>query len=109
MNYFFCERCDLVKHSLTHSMSAFTFIHSLKADEPYTKAELLELCAAERKKIDAQPVTLNFGKYKGRQLSDILIADPSYIMWVHNANKSKDWYMDSRLRKEIEKSLRIDG
>jgi len=32
---------------------------------------------------------LNFGKYKGRTLSSLMITDPNYLMWIVNESDKK--------------------
>ena len=32
---------------------------------------------------------LNFGKYKGRTLSSVMISDPNYLVWVVNESNMK--------------------
>ena len=38
---------------------------------------------------------LNFGKYKGRTLSTIMITDPQYLLWVINDSDNKYSISDS--------------
>ena len=38
---------------------------------------------------------LNFGKYKGRTLSSVMISDPDYLMWVINESNMKNNISDT--------------
>ena len=38
---------------------------------------------------------LNFGKYRGRTLSSVMISDPKYLVWVANESNMKNSISDT--------------